>query len=153
MILFYRLFDHLGEEANACPLVRHLLTSSLERLGQAMIQENPQQCQALLERICRMPDYAQFLTAVFTPGCSERRVFLEMYNTINSMKESHSTLSFTLLSKVCSVENSKSSVLCSRLNPWSIRPLLVGISFLINHLIWGLKTRNKPSETYKNRHV
>ena len=27
------------------------------------------------------------------------------------------------------------------------------ISSLINHLIWGLKTRNKPSDTYKNRHV
>ena len=100
MTLFYRLCDQLGEEANACPLVRHLLTSSLERLGQAMIQDNPQQCQPLLDRICRMPDYAQFLTAVFSPGCSERRIFLEMYDTINNMKESYATLSFTLLSKV-----------------------------------------------------
>ena len=97
--LFYRLCDQLGEEANACPLVRHLLTSSLEKLGQSMIQDNPQQCQPLLMRICRMPEYAQFLTAVFTPGCSQRRVFLEMYNCINDMKEAHSNLSFTLLSK------------------------------------------------------
>ncbi len=100
LILFYRLCDSLGEESNACPMMRHLLTSSLERLGQAMIADHPDQCQPLLTRICAMPDYAQFLTAVFTPGCSQTDTFLQMYRTINDLKDSNSTIAFTLLSKM-----------------------------------------------------
>lgn len=100
LLLFYRLCDHLGEEANACPLMRHMLTTSLERLGQAMITDHPQQCQPLLERICAMPEFAQFLTAVFTPGCSDISVFIQMYRSINEMKDSHSNIAFTLLTKV-----------------------------------------------------
>ena len=98
--LFYQLCDHLSEESNACPLMRHLLTCSLERLGQAMIAENPDQCLSLLHRICSMPDCAQFLTAIFTPGCSNSLDFLQMYRNINEMVDASSTVSFTLLSKV-----------------------------------------------------
>ena len=98
--LFYTLCDCLGEETNSCPMMRHLLTSSLEKLGQAMVAENPQECQPLLERIVTQPQYAHFLTAVFTPGCASIQAFYAMYKTIGQLPDAHASLAFTLLSKM-----------------------------------------------------
>ena len=67
-------------------MMRHLLTSSLEKLGQAMVAENPQECQPLLERIVTQPQYAHFLTAVFTPGCASIQAFYDMYKTIGNVQ-------------------------------------------------------------------
>ena len=98
--LFYLLCDCLGEETNACPLMRHLLTSCLEKLGQAMVSENPNQCLPLLQRIVAQPDFAHFLTSVFTPSCATVEVFFQMYKCIGDLPDTHSSMTFTLLSKM-----------------------------------------------------
>ncbi len=100
---FYTLFDCLGDETITCPALRNLLTGSLEQLGQAMIAEHSDQCVPLLERICSKPSLAHFLTPTFTPNCcTDPKMFLHIYKTINDLAESQSTLAFTLLSKVSS---------------------------------------------------
>ena len=102
--LFYILCDCLGEETNACPLMRHLLTSSLEKLGQAMVSDNPNECLPLLQRIVAQPEFAHFLTSVFTPSCATTEVFFQMYKCIGDLPDNHSSMTFTLLSKM-SVES------------------------------------------------
>ena len=94
------LFDCLGEETSACPILRHLLSTSFEKLGQAMISDHKEQCLPLLERICLRPELASHLSAIFTPGCSDPETFLLMYKMISEMPDNYSSLAFTLLSKM-----------------------------------------------------
>ena len=84
--LFYMLFDCLGEETSACPILRHLLSTSFEKLGQAMISDHKDQCLPLLQRICLRPELASHLSAIFTPGCSDTETFLQMYRMIRLVK-------------------------------------------------------------------
>lgn len=100
VVLFYRLVDCLAEETSVCPLMRNLLTISFEKLGQTMVSEHADQCLPLLQRICSKPELASFLTAIFTPGCSETDAFLQMYHMISEMTDANSSLAFTLLSKM-----------------------------------------------------
>jgi hypothetical protein len=98
---FYLLFDNIGDESPDCPMLRHLLSCSLEKLGQSMIADHGEQCLPLLERICSKPALANFLTPIFTPNCFEpESTFLHMYRLISEIPEAHTTLAFTLLSKV-----------------------------------------------------
>lgn len=95
---FYLLFDCLGEETCNCPSLRHLLTCSLESLGQSMIADHPDQCVPLLRRISDKPLLAHFLTPLFTPNAGQG--FLVMYRIINNINDADSSLAFTLLSKM-----------------------------------------------------
>ncbi|XP_043289159.1 ectopic P granules protein 5 homolog isoform X2 [Venturia canescens] len=98
--LFHHLVEFYTEEAALCPPTKQLITTCIEKLGQAFISGEESQGPPLLRSIIQRPNLGGILGPHFTPVAGGATTFLQMYQTVVDLSTgTNADLCFVLLSK------------------------------------------------------
>ena len=100
--LFYHLASFFTDATKTYPPTRHFLTETLEKLGHALIRDNPAQTGPLLDAVLKAPHQVEILSPHFSPVANPA-TFVELYGRLLGMAGSLGPeITFSLLSKVSS---------------------------------------------------